>query len=83
MSEIWAWLSTVLTDMQTAGQIATVIFFVVFTGILIYAYTGKRRQERFDSYRYIPLDDEDDNAGETAERPAGQQQPKGNSDDGQ
>jgi len=80
MTEMWAWLSDALTDMQKAGQIATVIFFVTFTAILIYAFTGKRRQERFDSYRYIPLDDE---AGEASAGPAGQNQPKGNSDDGQ
>jgi cbb3-type cytochrome oxidase subunit 3 len=80
MSEIWAWLADALTDMQTAGQIATVIFFVTFTAILIYVFTGRRRKERFDSYRYIPLDDEE---GEASGGPAGQQQPKGNSDNGQ
>lgn len=79
MTEMWAWLSDALTDMQTAGQIATVIFFATFTAILIYVFTGKRRKERFDSYRYIPLDDE----GEASGGPAGQQQPKGNSDNGQ
>jgi len=82
MTEIWAWLSGVLTDMQTAGQIATVIFFATFTAILIYVFTGKRRKERFDSYRYIPLD-EDDDEGEASGGPAGQKQPKGNSDNGQ
>ena len=81
MTDMWAWLAEAVTDMQTAGQIATVIFFVTFTGILIYVFTGKRRKERFDSYRYIPLDDDEE--GEASGGPAGQQQPKGNSDNGQ
>lgn len=81
MSEIWAWLSGALTDMQKAGQIATVIFFATFTAILIYVFTGRRRKERFDSYRYIPLDD--DREGQAPAGRAGQQQPKGNSDNGQ
>jgi len=80
MTELWAWLSGALTDMQKAGQIATVIFFVTFAGILIYVFTGRQRKERFDSYRYIPLDDDE---GEAPGGPAGQQQPKGNSDNGQ
>lgn len=80
MTDMWAWLAEAVTDMQTAGQIATMIFFVTFTGILIYVFTGRRRQERFDSYRYIPLDDEEDKA---SAGPAGQQQPKGNSENGQ
>ncbi|MFB6261566.1 MAG: cbb3-type cytochrome oxidase subunit 3 [Thiohalorhabdaceae bacterium] len=80
MTEIWAWLAEAVTDMQTAGQIATVIFFATFTAILIYVFTGKRRKERFDSYRYIPLDDGE---GEASAGPAGQHQPKGNSDYGQ
>ncbi|MEF8794284.1 cbb3-type cytochrome oxidase subunit 3 [Thiohalorhabdus sp.] len=81
MTEIWAWLAEAVTDMQKAGQIATVIFFATFTAILIYVFTGKRRKERFDSYRYIPLEGEEDEKASTG--PAGHHQPKGNSDDGQ
>ncbi|PIE01806.1 MAG: CcoQ/FixQ family Cbb3-type cytochrome c oxidase assembly chaperone [Thiothrix nivea] len=39
---------------------ALIIFFVTFVGILLYVYTGKKRSERLESYRYVPfLDDED------------------------
>lgn len=79
MTEMLAWFADVHTDMQKAGQIALVLFFLTFCGILIYVFTGQKRQKRFDSYRYIPLDDEDEASGE----PAGQHQRKGKPDDGQ
>ncbi|KPV41406.1 hypothetical protein AN478_02180 [Thiohalorhabdus denitrificans] len=80
MTELFAWISEALTDMQTAGQIATVIFFLTFCGILIYVFTGKHRKKRFDSYRYIPLDDED---AETGKEKSSEEERKGSADDGQ
>lgn len=80
MSELLAWLADAHTDLQKGGQIALVIFFLTFCGILIYVFTGgKRRRARFDSYRYIPLDDEE---GEASGGPNGHQQ-KGTADHGE
>ena len=81
MTELLAWFSDALTDMQKAGQIATVIFFVVFTGIIVYAFTGRGRQKRFDDYRYIPLDDEDERG--SGKEATGEVERKGSADDGQ
>lgn len=50
-----AWFS----DMQNTKPLALVIFLVLFVGILLYVFTGKRRSERLESYKNIPfLDDE-------------------------
>ena len=36
-----------------------IIFFVVFVGILLYVFTGKKRSKRLESYKNIPfLEDE-------------------------
>jgi|GEM_PF-1001583 len=80
MSELFVWLSDAHTSLQKGAQIALVLFFVTFSGIIIYVFTGKRRNQRFDSYRYIPLDDEDDLA---SGKPAGSNERKGSADDGQ
>ncbi len=79
MSEILAWLADAHTDLQKAGQIALVIFLLTFCGILVYVLTGKKRKARFDSYRYIPLDDEE---GEASGGSRGHEQ-KGNADHGE
>jgi cbb3-type cytochrome oxidase subunit 3 len=39
--------------------LALVLFFGAFCGIVIYVFTGKRRARRLESYKYIPLDDEE------------------------
>ena len=55
MSEIFEWLSS----MENTKPLALVIFFVTFILIVGYVYSGKKRKQRFESYRYIPfLDDE-------------------------
>jgi cbb3-type cytochrome oxidase subunit 3 len=77
LSELWTWLSDAHTDLQKGSQIALILFFGVFVGIIIYAFTGKQRQKRFDSYRYLPLDDDQD-AGSAST----QNQSKGSADDG-
>ena len=59
MTEYIAWFSDALTNMQKAGQIATVLFFVTFCAIIIYVFTGKRRKQRLESYKYIPFADDE------------------------
>lgn len=47
------------TTMEFSKPFALVLFFVTFVGILAYVYLGKERSKRFESYRFIPLDDTD------------------------
>lgn len=55
MSEIFEWLS----HMENTKPLALVIFFVVYIAIILYVFTGKKRKQRFESYKHIPfLDDE-------------------------
>lgn len=48
------------TRLDNSKMVALVLFFVTFCAILIYVYTGKKRSERLESYKYIPLQDDDD-----------------------
>lgn len=47
------------TRFENTKVFVLVLFFVTFCGILLYVYTGKARTERLESYRFIPLDDDD------------------------
>ena len=47
------------THMENSKPLALVLFFSAFCGILIYVLTGKNRAKRLESYKYIPLDDEE------------------------
>ena len=52
---------------ENSKIVALLLFFVTFCGILIYVYTGKQRSRRLESYKYIPLQDDDEqelNAGD-------------------
>jgi len=53
------------TRFENSKVVALVLFFVAFCGILLYVYTGKSRGQRLESYKYMPLqdDDLDSNAG--------------------
>ena len=48
------------TDMGNTKPLALVIFFVTFVAIIIYVYGSKRRSKRFESYKDIPLQDDDE-----------------------
>ena len=46
---------------ENSKIVALLLFFITFCGILIYVYTSKKRSERLESYKFIPLqDDEED-----------------------
>jgi cbb3-type cytochrome oxidase subunit 3 len=49
-----------LSSMENTKPLALVIFFVLFVGILLYVFTGKKRGERLESYKNIPFLDDDD-----------------------
>ncbi|KHF24073.1 cbb3-type cytochrome oxidase subunit 3 [Solemya velum gill symbiont] len=53
-----AWLQW-MTSMEYSKPIALLIFFFTFIGILVYVFTGKKRKQRLESYKYIPFADDD------------------------
>ena len=63
MGEMFEWLS----KMENTKPLALVIFFVVFVGILIYVFGGKKRSKRLESYKHIPFLD-DDKPGEQRDK---------------
>jgi cbb3-type cytochrome oxidase subunit 3 len=57
-------LFQLFTSMEFTKPFALVLFFVTFVGILAYVYLGRERSKRFESYRFIPLDETDNKADE-------------------
>lgn len=51
-----------LSNMENTKPLALVIFFVIFVGIVLYVYTGKKRSKRLESYKNIPFLDEEPQA---------------------
>ncbi len=47
------------TRLENSKIFALVLFFTLFCVILIYVYTGKKRAKRLESYKYIPLQDDE------------------------
>lgn len=56
LTAFWTWI----LDLGNSKTVALLIFFTTFVGIVIYVYSGRKRSERLESYRYVPLMDEDD-----------------------
>ena len=56
MLDLWYWIA----DMSNSKIVALLLFSTTFVGILVYVFTGKKRSERLESYRYIPFQDDDD-----------------------
>jgi len=62
------------TRFENSKVVALLLFFTSFCAILIYLYTDKKRAKRLESYKYMPLqDDEQDlnaaNGGEHTHEP--------------
>lgn len=53
------WLGWI-TQLENSKAVALVLFFVLFCLILLYVYSSRKRSARLESYKYIPLDDDDD-----------------------
>ena len=51
MSDFLQWIGR----LENSKIVALLLFFVTFCGILLYVYTGKRRRDRLESYKYIPF----------------------------
>jgi cbb3-type cytochrome oxidase subunit 3 len=47
------------TKFENTKPLSLVIFFTVFVGIVIYLYGNKQRGEQLESYKNIPLHDDD------------------------
>jgi len=56
LTDFWTWI----LDLGNSKTVALLIFFTTFVGIVIYVYSSRRRGERLESYRYLPLMDEDE-----------------------
>lgn len=56
LADFWTWI----LDLGNSKTVALLIFFTTFVGIVIYVYSSRRRSARLESYRFIPLQDEDD-----------------------
>jgi cbb3-type cytochrome oxidase subunit 3 len=48
------------TDMENTKPLALVLFFSCFSGIIAYVFWGKKRSQRFEDYKYMPFDDNDE-----------------------
>ncbi|GMQ88858.1 MAG: hypothetical protein BMS9Abin09_0298 [Gammaproteobacteria bacterium] len=57
------------TRFENSKVVALLLFFTTFCAILIYLYTGKKRGKRLESYKYMPLqeDEQDLNAANGGE----------------
>jgi len=55
MADLFSWL----THLDNSKTVALIIFFTVFCLIIIYLYSNKSRSERLESYKNIPLQDDD------------------------
>jgi cbb3-type cytochrome oxidase subunit 3 len=47
------------TNFENTKPLALVIFFTLFCGILFYVYGSRKRSERLESYKNIPLQDDE------------------------
>ena len=47
------------THMENSKPFALVLFFITFAGIVWYVYSNKKRSARFESYKNIPLNDDE------------------------
>lgn len=56
LADFWTWI----LDLGNSKTVALLIFFTTFVGIVIYVYSSRKRSARLESYRFIPLQDEDD-----------------------
>lgn len=55
MVDFWAWI----TDLGNSKIVALLLFMGTFVAIVGYLFSNGRRSARFESYRYIPLDDDE------------------------
>ncbi|WP_019625148.1 cbb3-type cytochrome c oxidase subunit 3 [Thioalkalivibrio sp. ALJT] len=64
MAELWVWI----TDLGNSKMLALILFMSTFIGIVIYLFAKPSRAKKFETYRYIPLDEDDSHREPTARR---------------
>ncbi len=47
------------TEFENTKPVSLVIFFSLFCGVLIYLYGSKKRGQQLESFKNIPLQDDD------------------------
>lgn len=47
------------TRMDNSKPLALILFFGAFCGVLVYVFADQRRSQRLESYKNIPLDDDE------------------------
>lgn len=47
------------TKFENTKPLSLVIFFILFCGVLVYVYGSKTRGEKLESYKNIPLQDDE------------------------
>ena len=52
---MFAWFA----DLANSKVAALLVFLPLFVAIIVYVYSNRNRSERLESYRYIPLQDDD------------------------
>ncbi len=52
-----------LGDLTHSKIAALLVFFPLFVAIVIYVYGSRNRSKRLESYKFIPLQDDDDEQG--------------------
>ncbi|MFV1982323.1 MAG: cbb3-type cytochrome oxidase subunit 3 [Thiohalomonadales bacterium] len=53
-----------MTKMEYTKPFVLVLFFVTFVLLVIYVYSNKKRSSRFESYKNIPFENEDEKTEE-------------------
>ncbi|WP_018138219.1 MULTISPECIES: cbb3-type cytochrome c oxidase subunit 3 [unclassified Thioalkalivibrio] len=64
MAAAWEWI----TDLGNSKMFALVLFMSTFIGIVIYLFAKPSRAKKFETYRYIPLEEDDSHLEPTARR---------------
>ena len=68
-----------LTTMEGSKPVALLIFFITFIAIVLYIFTGKKRKQRLESYKYIPFADEEETGKKPEVRETSEPDEKGKS----
>ncbi|MGD1991004.1 MAG: CcoQ/FixQ family Cbb3-type cytochrome c oxidase assembly chaperone [Chromatiales bacterium] len=68
-----------LTTMEGSKPVALLIFFITFIAIVLYIFTGKKRKQRLESYKYIPFADEEETGTKPEVRETSEPDEKGKS----
>jgi len=49
--------------LEHSKMFSLVLFFVFFCAVLVYVYADRKRSDRLESYKYMPLQEDDQDQG--------------------